>query len=268
MDMAKIYIGTSGFSYPHWEGGVFYPKDLPKTKKLEYYSQNFNTVELNSPFYHLPEEKTFLNWKNKVPQDFVFAVKVSRVITHIKKLKGVKNVWQKFFKRAILLENKLGPFLFQFSSNFSATNQNIKNLDGFLKFIHVSSCNYLRKFPRLRFAFEFRHISWFSENIYQVFKKYQNAAICLVDSPYWPLKEEITGDFVYIRMHGSKSLYSSNYSDDELRAWFLKIKKYLKPCSEQNRRKNLDVYVYFNNDANGYAVKNAKRLLEMTTQNR
>lgn len=127
--MAKLYVGTSGFSYSHWENGVFYPIGLPKTKQLEYYSKHFQTVELNSPCYRLPSVQNFLNWKNNVPQNFVFAVKVSRFITHIKKLKNVKTAWQTFLKRALCLEEKLGPFLFQFPPSFSATNENKKQLE-------------------------------------------------------------------------------------------------------------------------------------------
>jgi len=256
--MAKLYISTSGFSYRHWENGVFYPEGLPRTKQLEYYSKKFNTVELNSPFYHLPAEKTFLNWKNKVPENFVFAVKVSRFITHIKKLQDVEDVWQTFLKRAIFLENKLGPFLFQFPPSFIANEENTKKLEKFLEYLGVNSYN-IHKNSRIRFAFEFRHPSWFSKSIYQIFKGYQNITICLIDSPNWIFKEIITGEFVYIRMHGSKALYSSNYSDRELKIWASRIKKYLK--------QNLDIYIYFNNDAMGYAVKNAKKLLELICQN-
>jgi uncharacterized protein YecE (DUF72 family) len=290
--MPELYIGTSGFSYPHWENGVFYPKDLPRTKELEYYSKHFSSVELNAPFYRLPTTKTFLNWKNRVPKNFVFAVKVSRFITHIKKLKGVKSAWQTFFKRALCLENKLGPFLFQFPPIFSATEENTIRLGKFLEYISVDSHN-IREYSRIRFAFEFRHPSWFSKEVIEIFKKYKNATICLADSPRWPFKEIIcrtprsgvrrsknfllltpqlklrremrrslieAGNFVYIRMHGGKVLYSSNYSEEELKGWAAKIKKYLK--------ENLDAYIYFNNDAQGFAPKNAQRLLELINQSR
>ena len=242
MGKNKLHIGTSGFSYPHWENGVFYPKDLPKAKQLEYYSQHFNTVEMNYPFYRLPSAKNFSNWKKKVPKGFVFAVKVSRYITHIKKLHQSKTAWRTFLERALHLEDKLGPFLFQLPPNWKFDLERLKE---FIEMVRGTDKKY-------RFVLEFRHPSWFSENVYQLLKKYKNISLCLADSPQWPFKEIITGNFVYIRMHGGKVLYTSNYSEKELKKWAEKIKKYLK--------QNLDVYVYFNNDALGFAVENAKIL--------
>ena len=243
--MARLLIGTSGYVYPHWRGGVFYPKNLPLKKELEYYAQNFKTVELNNPFYRLPESKTFKNWQKRVPQDFIFAVKVSRFITHIKKLKNCEKAWQVFLKRALNLKEKLGPFLFQFPPNWK---KDLKRIEDFLKFLQKNDQKYL-------YVFEFRHPSWFEENLFAILRKYQNATLCLADSPKWPFCEVITGSFVYIRMHGGKILYGSNYSKKELKDWAKKIKKYLK--------KNLDVYVYFNNDAYGFALKNAKELFHL-----
>lgn len=241
--MAKLFVGTSGFSYSHWEKDVFYPRDLPKANQLEYFAEHFDSVELNNPFYRLPQAKTFLNWQKRVPQGFVFAVKVSRYITHVKKLKQCGDSWRMFLKRALNLGPKLGPFLFQFPPNWK---ENLDRFNDFVKIIEKGN-------PKLKFAFEFRHPSWFSPKIYQFFRKHRNLSFCLIDSPDWPTIEEITGDFVYIRMHGRKILYGSNYSKKELEQLAKKIKKYL--------NQDLDVYCYFNNDASGFAVKNAKQLL-------
>ena len=241
--MTKIYIGTSGFSYAHWEKGVFYPLDLPKAKQLEYYSKNFQTVELNNPFYHLPLAKTFQSWYQRTPHDFIFAVKASRYISHIKKLKGCGQPWRLFISRAEKLKEKLGPILFQLPASWKV---DIKRLEGFLKILP----------KKHQYSFEFRHQSWFCQEVYQLLKKHK-IALCLADSNKWPYQEELTADFIYLRCHGSHYLYSSKYTDQELKKWAAKIKKWLK---------NRDVYVYFNNDANGYAVKNAQTLKKIFTR--
>jgi uncharacterized protein YecE (DUF72 family) len=239
--MTQVYIGTSGFSYRHWEDKVFYPSDLARTKQLEFYSQHFKTVEINSSFYHLPTAQAFQGWYQRTPRDFIFAVKVSRFITHIKKLKVCREPWQRFINNAKELREKLGPILFQLPPGWQF---DVRRLERFVKILP----------KKYRYVFEFRHPSWFCSEIFKILKKY-NISLCLADSPRWPYQEEITADFVYLRMHGGKILYGSNYSDKELKEWAKKIKKFLEA--------DLDVYVYFNNDAYGYAVKNAQRLIEL-----
>ncbi len=242
MNRGKLYIGTSGYAYPHWENGVFYPKGLSKIKQLEYYSKYFNTVEMNYPFYRLPSSKNFSNWRKTVPKEFIFAVKVSRYITHVKRLHHFKTPWKTFLERALHLENKLGPFLFQLPPNWK---KDLGRLEEFMEIVQGS---------KLRFVLEFRHPTWFSEDVYQILKKEKNISLCLADSPHRPFQEVIIGNFVYIRMHGGKVLYTSNYSEKELKYWSKKIKGYL--------NHGLDVYLYFNNDAMGYAVENAKQVLK------
>ncbi len=247
----KLYIGTSGYSYPHWENGVFYPKGLPKSGQLEYYAWHFNTVEMNYPFYRLPSSKSFSIWKETVPKDFVFAIKVSRYITHVKYLHRVKTAWKTFFKRALHLEQKLGPFLFQLPPSFKANKENIQRLEDFLKILRGRTSSGGPTSKNLKFAFEFRHKTWCDKKIYDLLKKYKMAWV-IANSPCYPRADVTTADFVYIRMHGGKVLYTSNYSEKELKDWAEKIKGYFK--------KGLDVYVYFNNDACGYAIDNAKSL--------
>jgi len=248
--MAKLYIGTSGWVYEHWTG-IFYPASLPSKEKLRYFSQHFNTAEINYSFYHLPRPTTYQNWYNQVPADFIFAVKASRFITHIKRLNGVKEAWKQFIENALNLKEKLGPILFQFPPSFKATEENIKRLTEFSKLLSLGRD---RVSTSLRFAFEFRHKSWCDEKIYNLLKKY-NVAWVIADSPRYPKTEVITCDFIYIRMHGSKVLFSSNYTKKELKDLAQKIKKWLTIY---------DVYVYFNNDAYGYAIENAKELLKLT----
>lgn len=239
--LGKIYIGTSGYSYPHWQG-IFYPKNLPQAKWLEYYAKYFGTVELNVTFYRLPQKAAFDNWYQRVPENFVFVCKGSRYITHIKKLKGVKRATKLFFQRVELLKEKNGLILWQLPPSFKI---DLQKLEDFLKILQ----DY-----KLRNAIEFRHPSWFKDQTYKLLGKYK-VALCVADSDRYPRAEEVTTDFVYFRFHGGKSLYASNYSLRELKSWAIKIKKW--------QKQGLDVYVYFNNDARGYAVKNAKTLIRM-----
>ena len=162
----KIFIGTSGWVYSHWEG-IFYPENLPSKDKLKYFSKYFKTTEINYSFYHLPRSSTYQRWYLETPNDFIFAVKASRFITHIKRLKGVKKAWEVFLKNSLNLKEKLGPFLFQFPPSFKATEENIKRLEEFLKLTCLKW-----KFKHLRLAFEFRHQSWCDEKIYQLFVNY------------------------------------------------------------------------------------------------
>lgn len=243
--MAKLFIGTSGYSYPHWEKGVFYPKGLPKREQLQYYVQFFDTVELNNPFYHLPRESTFSRWYELAPRNFLFVVKVSRFISHVKYLRDCEIPWLTFYQRSKLLKKKLGPFLIQLPPNWK---KNLERLEGFIKVLKNTS-------PKERFAFEFRHTSWFDKEVSDFFRKHKNITLCQADSPRWPLTLEITGSFVYVRMHGGQILYGSKYSERELKEWADRIKNDL--------RKKLDVYVYFNNDAYGFAIENARELLKL-----
>jgi uncharacterized protein YecE (DUF72 family) len=244
MPKDKIFIGTSGWVYSHWDD-IFYPEDLPAKDKLKYFSKRFKTAEINYSFYHLPRPSTYQKWYSETPEDFLFAIKASRFITHIKRLKDVKEAWKTFLENALSLKEKLGPFLFQFPPSFQANETEIKRLEDFLKLI-------IKK--KLCYAFEFRHKSWCNKKIYKLLKKY-NVAWVIADSPSYPKAEEITSDFVYVRMHGSKVLFTSNYTKRELKDLSQKIKKWL------SQKK--DVYVYFNNDAMGYAVENAKKLLKL-----
>jgi uncharacterized protein YecE (DUF72 family) len=254
--MSKIYIGTSGYIYPHWEG-IFYPENWPKTKKLEYYCRHFDTVELNNTFYRLPGEKVFEGWRKRTPKDFIFAVKVSRFITHVKKLVDCKEPWRIFLKRALTLKEKLGPLLFQLPPLLKA---DLKKLKDFLNLItqpldrlFTKPLSYSITQP-LRFAFEFRNELWCNEEIYNLLKE-KNCSWVIVYSPSWPKVYQVTADFVYVRMHGSKILFGSKYLKKELENLTQRIKKW--------KKQNLDVYVYFNNDANGYDVENAKELLKL-----
>jgi len=241
-DLTSLYIGTSGFSYSDWKGD-FYPQDLVDEDQLEYYVKHFDTVELNNTFYQLPPEKTFTGWRKRSPDDFLFSVKVSRFITHRKYLKDCSEAWQKFYQRAQALKENLGPFLIQLPPRWTKNFERVKNFTEVLK--EVS--------PEERFVFEFRDESWFDEEVVDFFKQEENITLCIADSQKWPSFEEVTGNFAFVRLHGPGKVYRSKYSKQELQKWADKIEDFL--------AQNLDVYCYFNNDYNEYAIDNAKSLI-------
>lgn len=240
--MADFFIGTSGWSYSHWKG-TFYPANLPASGFLSYYLTKFNTVEVNSSFYRLPREQTFRDWDQKTRADFVFSLKASRFISHQKKLKDCRQPWQLFFPRARLLKRKLGPILFQLPPNFKADQS---RLETFLKILPKG----------MRFSFEFRNETWFSPPIFNLLRKF-NAALTIADSPAYPLVKKITADFAYLRLHGHDQLYSSDYSDSSLEKWSKLIKKWVKDFHLKA------VYLYFDNDADGFAPRNALTLKKL-----
>lgn len=251
MKKGRLFVGTSGWVYSHWQG-IFYPEELPSKDKLKYFSQHFKTAEINYSFYHLPQPATYQKWYSETPADFIFSVKASRFITHIKRLSGVREAWKQFIENALNLKEKLGPILFQFPPSFKVTPQNLQRLENFLKLLNYNKYTMVKNVS-LRYVFEFRHKSWCDKKIYNLLKKY-NIAWVIADSPRYPRVDVITADFVYIRMHGSKIMFSSKYTKKELNSLAQKIKKWLKKT---------DVYVYFNNDAYGYAIENARELLKL-----
>ena len=237
----RLHIGTSGWHYPHWENGVFYPQGLARTSQLGFYAQHFATVELNASFYHLPGLKTFEGWHEKTPPGFRFAVKASRIITHVKRLRDCTESWEKLITAAGGLKEKLGPILFQLPPSFEAAP---RCLEGFLGILPAG----------FRYAIEFRHSSWFCPKVYEMLRR-KGVALCIPDSPGLHKAMEVTAPFVYLRMHGSSRSRDSNYTDEELAEWAGKVRGFLED--------ELDVYVYFNNDAFGYALQNAKHLLHV-----
>jgi uncharacterized protein YecE (DUF72 family) len=235
-----IHIGTSGWSYNHW-AGKFYPWEIKKDQWLSYYSKEFHTVEINSSFYHLPKLGTFSNWNKKTGKDFIFSVKASRYITHIKRLVDCREALGRLFEAAGALEGKLGPFLFQLPPNLKKDRKILEN--------------FLELLPKNRkFAFEFRNESWFTEEIYALLEDFK-CAVVISSSPGFPYTEKLTANLCYIRMHGLQNLYNSRYSGEELERIASLIKK--------NLNKNIESYVYFNNDAMAYAVENARALVKM-----
>lgn len=254
--MVNTFIGTSGWVYPHWRE-KFYPEDLPQKKWLSFYADHFKTVEINSTFYHQVRPQTFVNWQKQVGTDFVFSVKANRFITHIKRLKECREALANMCKSLLPLVTGPAAFkhvlLFQLPPRFRFNKDIFQQFSLHLQILLRKTNEAIKQLSNIRLAFEFRDPSWFCQKCYEILKQI-NAALVIADSPSWPLVEEVTADFVYIRFHGRESLYASNYSDRELKDWAQKIKSW--------QKKGLDVYAYFNNDAMGYAIDNARDLLE------
>ena len=241
--MARALVGTSGWTYASWRG-AFYPEDLPSRRYLEFYAREFQTTEVNYSFYHLPRSRTFANWAAQVPQAFVFAVKASRVITHTKRLQEVEEAWHNLLENAKALALHLGPILLQFPASFPRDSARLA------RFLDVAQGVASTNIP-LRLIFEFRHDSWFTDESYRLLKRH-GAGLCIADSPGYPRKDVLTADFTYFRFHGRSQLFSSEYSEAELAEEAQKMKRYL--------RDGVDVFAYFNNDARGCAIKNARSL--------
>jgi|SRR5579872_118073 len=240
---AEIRIGTSGWHYKHWKG-PFYPADLPASKMLDYYLRHFDTVEINNSFYRLPPESALENWRNSTPPNFLFAVKGSRYLTHMKKLADPEAGLEKFLTRVEILGAKLGPVLFQLPPFLDAR---LDRLQGFLAALPKS----------LRVAFEFRHPGWHTEAVYQLLR-HHNAAFCVFDLAGFESPVEVTADFAYVRLHGPGGRYQGDYSPVALRRWAGHIDTW--------RRRLKAVYVYFDNDQAGFAPKNALELKRLIAE--
>jgi uncharacterized protein YecE (DUF72 family) len=236
----KIYIGTSGWSYKHWMG-TFYPPGTKQKDRFPYYQRFFKTVELNSPFYHLPPRQTFEKWKEDVPDDFVYAVKASRFITHMKKLNDAGDSLTRLLDNASGLDEKLSIILFQLPPKWEI------NVERFRAF--------LEKLPKgNRYTFEFRDQTWYHDEIYALLREF-NCAFCIYELAGHVSPIEITANYVYVRLHGPGDKYQGSYTDEVLAEWAARCKDW----SDSSK----DVYVYFDNDQEGFAAFNAIKLQEL-----
>lgn len=234
-----MYLGTSGWYYDHWID-TFYPSHLSRRNWLEFYAKNFNSVEVNASFYRLPFKNMVKGWKNKTPGNFLLSFKGSQLITHKKKLKDVKKYLNQFHQRIKLVE-KIGVVLWQLPPNFKI---NIDRLKQFLEWLDSD----------LRHCVEFRHKSWYDEEVYDLLRDY-NIGFCIISAPNMPLTVQVTSDFAYIRWHGVHDWYKYEYTDKQLNQW-------------ANIIKNLDVdtvFGYFNNDYQGNAIKNCWTLKKLVS---
>ncbi len=232
-----IYIGTSGWQYRSWKG-PFYPEKLPQRSWLDHYTGTFPVVELNNSFYHLPKEETFDRWRVSTPAGFVFVVKASRYITHIRRLREARESVGLFWSRAVRLEEKLGPVLFQLPPNFRADTSLL--------------ADFLSVLPSpMRAAFEFRDDSWNREEVYELLDR-AGAAWVMADRPGWAVPTIVTGGWSYIRFHQGRRFHPK-YARSKLRAWAGRI------AGLEAR----DTYVFFNNDPLAAAPGDALALTKL-----
>jgi len=285
--VTAVRIGISGWTYAGWRG-VFYPEGLAHRRELEYASRKLGSIEINGSFYSLQTPSSYRRWYAETPAGFVFAVKGGRFITHMKKLRDVEVPVANFFASGLLaLEEKLGPVLWQFPAQVAYTAERFERFlqllprttgeaaelaRGHDERLHGRSCFEVSHDAPLRHAFEVRHPSFLDPSFLDLLRRH-NAALVLADTAgLWPYAEDLTADFVYIRLHGAEALYTSGYSDEQLDWWAARIRLWrrgqqpadavlaapaLSPAPGER-----DVYVYFDNDAKVHAPFDALRLTE------
>ena len=282
----RIRIGISGWRYGGWRGS-FYPKELRQRDELSYASRHFDTIEINGTHYSLQRPEFFERWHDETPADFVFAVKGSRFITHMKQLRDIKTPLANFFASGVLrLEEKLGPFLWQFSPRFRF---DAEKLDRFLALLPRDSeaaaalaerhdyrlkdraWTKMERRHRLRHAVEIRHPSFLNPAFVRLLRRH-NVALVFADAVEWPYAEDVTADFLYLRLHGSEELYASGYDDEALDRWAARIGSWSRGAEPNDaqlidtanrlRHRPRDVYVYFDNDAKVRAPVDAQALRE------
>ncbi len=240
----SLFIGTSGFYYPDWKGS-FYPAALPARDYLPFYSARFNSLEVNNTFYRLPLETTLARWLDITPENFIFAVKASRFITHIKRLEDAEGAVSIFLDRIRCLGPKLGPLLLQLPSHFPFNGEKLENF-----------CEVLDK--DVRYAFEFRDPGWFRQETCDILSQY-NMAFCIYDFSGTLSPASVTADFVYTRFHGPlKSPYRGAYSEEFLERWGGTFRHWLK--------EGKTVYIFFDNTMGGHAAVDAGKLMQMLGQ--
>lgn len=232
----SVRIGTSGWVYAHWRG-IFYPKNLLQADWFGFYARHFDTVEVNSSFYRLPTTDTFRKWREQAPRGFIYAIKASRFITHLKKLKDVEQPTQVFLERSAFLGETLGPILFQLPPHWGV---NLSRLEAFLQLLPEGH----------RYVFEFRDASWLIEDVFQLLEGY-HVSHCIHDMAPLKVPLRATASPVYVRFHGDVQ-HGGRYPAATLRIWAKRI--------EDWRREGYEVYAYFNNDYGGYALQNAETL--------
>jgi uncharacterized protein YecE (DUF72 family) len=229
-----VRIGCSGWNYQHWRE-LIYPKGLPPSRWLEHYTTLFDTVEVNSTFYRLPRVEAVARWVEQTPPDFVFTIKSSRYLTHIKRLTDLTGGIERFYERIepLVRSPKLGPVLWQLPGTFHRDDDRLRAA--------------LEALPPGRHCFEFRHASWFVPEVYELLRGH-GVALVIGDHPERPFQShELTADWTFVRFHYGHRGRNGNYSKSELEEWAARLEEW---------RRRVEVFAYFNNDWHGYAVSN------------
>jgi uncharacterized protein YecE (DUF72 family) len=237
----EAYIGTSGWNYKSWRKDFY--GDTPQKQWLPFCAQHFTGIEVNGTFYRLQEKSTYKKWRNQTPEGFSFAIKGHRYVTHNKKLLDVEESVIRCREAASPLGDRLAAVVWQLPSSLR------KDMTRLRRFVKDLRC-----WKSTRHTIEFRHPSWFDNDVAKCLSDHR-VAVCMSDAPDWPMWEEVTTDLVYIRLHGHTRKYASNYSRSTLRKWATRVRRWL----DENRV----VHVYFDNDAEGAAPQNARTLLQM-----
>jgi uncharacterized protein YecE (DUF72 family) len=240
--LREVRVGCSGWAYPHWRERL-YPKGMPQRQWLAHYAEHFDTVEINNTFYRLPKPSAVEGWLEQSPPGFVFAVKASRYLTHIKRLKTLDPYVGRFYAPldALVQSEKFGPLLWQFPANFHRNDERLSNA--------------LRALPPGRHAFEFRHESWFADEVYDLLRRHGAALVVGDEARRWVSTPHVrTADWTYIRLHHGSRGRQGNYSKSEIETWARRISQW---------RRETEVFVYFNNDWEGYALRNARLLKDV-----
>jgi uncharacterized protein YecE (DUF72 family) len=240
---ADIRIGCSGWQYKHWRE-IFYPKELPQTRCFNFYAEHFDTVEINSSFYHLPKASTFEKWRDQAPPGFCYAIKANRFITQAKKLLDCEEPIERMMAATRHLGDRLGPMLYQLPPSLKL---DLERLENFLNLLPEDVTN----------IFEFRHKSWYVDATYALLERY-GVSLCLHDMRGSTTEKLAVGPAVYIRFHGGVGKYWGRYSDEGLLAWADWI--------IAQARDGRPAWCYFNNDIRGHAVHDAQTLKSMMGQ--
>jgi uncharacterized protein YecE (DUF72 family) len=244
--MARLFLGTSGWNYPHWSGGVFYPQGFKSSEWLDYYAKYFDTVEVNNTFYGLPEKAVFESWRKTAPAGFVFTIKASRYITHLRRLIDPEKHMTLFLEHAAGLEEKLSCILFQLPPKFPYERERLQVLLAFMDWQQV--------LPGVRCVLEVRDRRWYNDDLFERLRAH-NWSLVLADQPGFAMQGPVTADFIFARRHGPGGDHDSIYTEEMLQEDAGRIQDWM-----GNSR---DVYLYFNNDISGYAIQNAQRLKEL-----
>lgn len=285
--MAEVRIGTSGWMYDSWRGS-FYPKGLARTRQLHHLSRQFDSAELNGSFYSLQRPERYTGWRDETPEGFVFAVKGGRFITHMKRLRDVRVPMANFFASGVLaLGDKLGPLLWQLPARFAFDAERLTDFFELLPRTTAEAAKLAQEHDdklkaeaytelddgvqRLRHALEVRHPSFSDKGAVELLREHDIALVVSDSAGEWPRMEDVTADFVYVRLHGDTELYASGYKREKLRWWADRIRAWHSGRSPRSEctvakaapRKVRDVYVYIDNDMHAHAPHDALTLAEL-----